>query len=89
METVAGEAGVNRVLLYGADRSGSAVQWLTGWPVTREAVVVTRLGGRDIMFVQFSNHVPLATGMATAAEVRRGGRAQRLHHALRGLRRVG
>lgn len=27
-------------LVYGANRSGSTVSWLTGWPVTREALLV-------------------------------------------------
>ena len=33
---VLGERGIDAVLVYGCDRSGSAVPWLTGWPVTRE-----------------------------------------------------
>jgi hypothetical protein len=33
--------GVSYALVYGANRSGSAVSWLTGWPVTREAGVQT------------------------------------------------
>jgi len=28
-------SGVTCALVYGANRSGSAVSWLTGWPVTR------------------------------------------------------
>jgi len=33
-------SGTSYALVYGANRSGSAVSWLTGWPVTREALVV-------------------------------------------------
>ncbi len=33
-------AGVDRIVLYGSERSGTAVPWLTRWPVTREAAVV-------------------------------------------------
>jgi Xaa-Pro aminopeptidase len=33
-------AGVSHALVYGANRSGSAVSWLTGWPVTREALLI-------------------------------------------------
>ena len=29
---------VDHLLLYGSQRAGSAIPWLTGWPVTREAV---------------------------------------------------
>jgi Xaa-Pro dipeptidase len=47
--------------VYGANRSGSAVPWLTGWPVTREALLI--VGPRqadDVLLVSFYNHVPQA-----------------------------
>jgi Xaa-Pro aminopeptidase len=66
-------AGVGHAVLYGADRSGSAVAWLTGWPVTREAAVVFTPGERDVLFVQFYNHVPNARLLAPDADVRWGG----------------
>lgn len=48
------------MLAYGANRQGSAVQWLTGWPVTREALVVLH-GPDDVdLRVGFPNHVPAA-----------------------------
>lgn len=62
------------LVVYGADRAGSAVPWLTGWPVTREAVlVVDARTDEDVLFVQFHNHVPLATELAEDCEVRWGG----------------
>jgi Xaa-Pro dipeptidase len=64
---------LDALVLYGADRSGSAVQWLTGWPVTREAAVLVQPGRPDRVLVQFHNHVPNAELMAGAAEVRWGG----------------
>ncbi|MGH9073445.1 MAG: hypothetical protein ACRDZQ_04900, partial [Acidimicrobiales bacterium] len=64
---------VRQVLLYGADRSGSAVQWLTGWPVTREAVLVWAPGRPEVLVVQFYNHVPNARRLAPGVEVRWGG----------------
>jgi len=67
------EAGVDAVVLYGANRAGSAVQWLTGWPVTREAAVVHRPGERDLLLVNFFNHVPQARRVATDADVVWGG----------------
>ena len=43
LEAVMAAEGLDHVVLYGANRSGSAVSWLTEWPVTREAhVLVTR-----------------------------------------------
>jgi len=73
IEAVIAESGVDRVIVYGADRAGSAVQWLTGWPVTREAAVVVGPGEQDSLFVQFYNHLPLARQLAAAADVRWGG----------------
>jgi hypothetical protein len=32
--------GLSCVFVYGANRSGSAVPWLTWWPVTREALLI-------------------------------------------------
>jgi Xaa-Pro dipeptidase len=49
------------------------VPWLTRWPVTREAAVVVEAGERDLLVVQFHNHVPLARELARDAEVRWGG----------------
>ena len=66
-------SGLDVVVLYGANRSGSAVQWLTGWPVTRSAAVVHRRGERDLLFVQHFNHVPQAQRLAREAEVSWGG----------------
>jgi Xaa-Pro dipeptidase len=63
------EAGCSHLLVYGANRSGSGVQWLTGWPVTAEAAVIVTPGERDALFVQHHNHLPLARRLATTAEV--------------------
>jgi Xaa-Pro aminopeptidase len=72
VEALIDEVGVDRVIVYGANRSGSAVQWLTGWPVTREAAAVFGAGERDTLFVQFYNHLPLARQLAASADVRWG-----------------
>ena len=60
-------------MFCGANRFGSAVQWLTGWPVTTEAVGVLTPGEADAMFVQHVNHAPLAQRIATRAQVAWGG----------------
>ena len=53
--------GIPYALVYGANRSGSAVSWLTGWPVTREALLVVAPGeDDDVLLVSFFNHVPQA-----------------------------
>jgi Xaa-Pro dipeptidase len=52
---------LSHALLYGANRSGSAVSWLTGWPVTREAVlIVGPEEADDVLLVSFFNHLPQA-----------------------------
>jgi Xaa-Pro dipeptidase len=67
------ERGVEHALLYGANRSGSAIPWLTRWPVTREALVLFTPDERDLLLVNFYNHVPNAERIATEADVRWAG----------------
>ena len=73
IEDLLGEAGLDHLLFCGANRFGSAVQWLTGWPVTTEAVGVLTPGEPDAMFVQHVNHAPMARRIAERAEVAWGG----------------
>jgi Xaa-Pro aminopeptidase len=68
---------VDHVLVQGANRSGTAVGWLTRWPVTREAIVVVTPGERDVLYVGFYNHVPNARRIATEADVRWVGEFER------------
>ena len=67
------ESGADHLIFCGANRFGSAVQWLTGWPVTTEAVGVFTPGEADAMFVQHVNHPPLAQKIASRARVSWGG----------------
>src|SRR5580704_4836171 len=69
IEVLLAESGLDHLVFCGANRFGSAVQWLTGWPVTTEAVGVFTPGRSDAMFVQHVNHVPLARQLAAPAEV--------------------
>ncbi|MFC0081580.1 M24 family metallopeptidase [Aciditerrimonas ferrireducens] len=86
-ETLA-EAGLAHALVYGAERQGPAVQWLTGWPVTREAVLVWWRGGEPQLLVEHANHLDSARELAQGVEVRWGqGRAVQLGAEL--LRRAG
>ena len=64
VEALLAEAGCEHLVFCGANRFGSAVQWLTGWPVTAEAVGVLTPGERDALFVQYHNHVPQARRLA-------------------------
>ena len=57
------------VLVFGANRTGSAIQWLSEWPVTREASLVITAGEPDAMWVQFYNHLPNARRLARRCEV--------------------
>ncbi len=61
------------LIFCGANRFGSAVQWLTQWPVTAEAVGVFTPGQRDALFVQYVNHAPQAGIVADKADVAWGG----------------
>src|ERR1700688_4004882 len=73
VEDLLREAALDHLVFCGANRFGSAVQWLTGWPVTTEAVGVLTPGEPDAMFVQHVNHAPMARRIAERAEVAWGG----------------
>ena len=63
------EAKAEHLVFCGYNRAGSAVQWLTQWPVTTEALGVFSPGLPDALFVQWVNHAPLARRFADAAEI--------------------
>ncbi len=65
--------GVEHCVLFGANRSGSAVPWLTGWPVTAQAYVLVSPGEKDVLLVAYYNHVPNARELAADADVRWAG----------------
>ena len=67
------KAEVSHLLLCGAGFRGSAVPWITEWPVTTEAVAVVTPGEKDALFVQYFNHVPMATRVVERADVHWGG----------------
>ncbi|MGB8435887.1 MAG: M24 family metallopeptidase [Burkholderiales bacterium] len=60
------------VLVCGENRAGTGVQWLTGWPVTTEAIVLFASGERELMHVEWYNHWPLARRIACDTDVRWG-----------------
>src|SRR5580658_1512718 len=69
VERMPAEHAVDHLVYCGFNRTGSAVQWLTQWPVTAEAVGVLTPGKPDALFVQYFNHLPLARQLAEHAEV--------------------
>ena len=68
VEAALAEAGAEHLVFCGYNRAGSAVQWLTQWPVTTEAIGVFSPGKPDALFVQYVNHAPLARRIADQAE---------------------
>jgi len=85
--------GCDALVICGEERAGTGVYWLTGWPTSSEAIVLFAPGERDVLFVEFHNHVPNARTMALDAEVRwaerKGAQAAVEELARRGARRVG
>jgi Xaa-Pro aminopeptidase len=73
IEAALAQAECDHLVFCGANRFGSAVQWLTQWPVTAEAVGVLTPGERDALFVQYVNHAPQARVIADKADVAWGG----------------
>jgi Xaa-Pro aminopeptidase len=70
LEGLAGEHELDVTVVYGANRAGGAVPWLTGWPVTREAVVIVRPTREPVLLVGHPNHVPNARRVARGFDVR-------------------
>ncbi len=70
---LAERSGVGLVLVCGEQRAGGGVGWLTGWPVTAEAIAVIQAARTPVLFIQHYNHVPLARRIAAQCEVRWGG----------------
>jgi Xaa-Pro aminopeptidase len=73
IEALLTEHDCDHLVFCGLSRFGSAVQWITQWPVTAEAVGVFTPGERDALFVQWVNHAPQASLVADKAAVAWGG----------------
>jgi Xaa-Pro dipeptidase len=57
---------VDHLAIYGANRAGNIIQWLTQWPVLTEAAGVHTPGKRDCLYIQYHNHVAQARRLAEA-----------------------
>jgi Xaa-Pro aminopeptidase len=66
-------ADVDHLLCYGIGTRGGAIGWLSQWVVTNEAQLVLTPGEENELFVQYFNHVPLATHLARDTVVAWGG----------------
>jgi Xaa-Pro aminopeptidase len=78
------QAGADHLLSYGFAGQNTATHWLSGWPTTAEAALVHSPGGaRDRLWVQYVNHVRLASQMAKDAEVAWGGPVNNTDSTLR------
>ena len=63
---------VDHLLVCGEQRVGSGVAWLTGWPATVEALVIVSPHEKNLMFMEWYNHSPLAERMAHNTDVKWG-----------------
>lgn len=86
VEDLMASKSVTHLLIYGIGGRGGAVTWLSQWLVTNEAQLVVTPDARDTLFVQYFNHVPLATKLATDASVKWGG-ASTIESSIEELRR--
>ncbi len=67
------EADLAALILYGTPGLDSEVQYLSNFPVSREAMLVFPYEGEPTLFVQYFNHVPNARKVASLSDVRWGG----------------
>ena len=72
LEQVMAARDCDHLLICGEQRSGGGVQWVTGWPVTTEGYVICKPGERERMYMEWYNHLPLATCIARQTDVRWG-----------------
>jgi Xaa-Pro aminopeptidase len=70
---VMASSGVSHLVAYGAERVGSAIPWLTEWPVTTEAALLLTPGETPLLLVQHYNHLPNARVIASDCQVEWGG----------------
>jgi Xaa-Pro dipeptidase len=63
------EKKLDALIVAEAARAGTATGWLTGWPVTAEAVTAVLSDEQPRMFIQHFNHLPLARRIAHDTEV--------------------
>ena len=84
METLLASENISHLLLYGAGGRGSAVPWLTGWPVTTEVISIVSPKERDSLFIQYFNHTPFAERLIDEAGVSWGGEST-IHSAIQEL----
>ncbi len=66
-------SGIDHLLVHGIGTRGGAIGWLTQWVVTNEAQLIVSPGERSQLYVQYYNHVPLASHLARNTEVDWGG----------------
>jgi Xaa-Pro aminopeptidase len=72
IEHVMREAGVDHLLVCGEQRAGTGVGWLTSWSATTEAIVIVAPPERQVMYMEWYNHWPLAQILARDTDVRWG-----------------
>jgi Xaa-Pro aminopeptidase len=76
------EDDLDALLVYGAGRSAD-IEYLTGWPGSREAFLIVPPEGDMTLLVQLFNHVPNARRVAVIDDVRWAG-----PHSVAGVRAV-
>ena len=63
---------VDHLLVCGEQRVGSGVAWITGWPTTTEAIVIVSPHEKNLMFMEWYNHWPLAQRMVHGTDAKWG-----------------
>jgi Xaa-Pro aminopeptidase len=72
VERVMRDADVDHLLVCGEQRAGTGVGWLTSWSATTEAMVIVAPPERQVMYMEWYNHWPLAKLLARDTDVRWG-----------------
>ena len=73
VRAIMAEADLTAIVLYGLPGFDAEVQYLSNFPVSREAVLLFPAEGEPALFVQYFNHLPTARSLACFPDVRWGG----------------
>jgi Xaa-Pro dipeptidase len=66
-------AEIDHLVMFGANRFGGVVPWLTQWPTLTECAGVITPGRQDVLYVHFYNCVPQGPDLAPEIDIKWGG----------------
>lgn len=73
VKTLMADLDISTLLIYGSNRSGAEIQYLTNWLVQREGFLVVSMEAPSALYIQHYNHVPNARRVSIIPETQWAG----------------